>query len=441
MKQPRLPNDRLRHQRERRGWSQKRVAEELEKRFAESGASPKDIGRWERGARIPRPFYRERLCLLYGCTADQLGFVDLPEEEEPEEMHSLYPTIVDSEQASDEQGDIMAKFNRRTFLEATAAITLAPGALSALTRQGGVDESILQQFESLNNVCWNLSNSDQLEMTAQILGIYLPKITVATQHTVAIQHSPQRSQAASLAARGYILAAEVEKQDVAAMQTHAAAGVFYSQFTDDYNVQCNALRQDATIALVARQPFKALLSYQKALPLVDKVTPLLRSRIYLGLASAFARCNPVLYKQEALRYLGMAQEHFPAEPEKDPNYLYMYMSASKPALHLYEALTFADLKQPKDTWEALMQVDGIQPKMPVTESTRIEFINLQSKTAATMGNLEASCTYLQLAVDAADKAGYSVWREEAADVYQELVELWPHEAKVKKLGSLFKKGA
>jgi len=89
MKQPRLPNDRLRHQRERRGWSQKRVAEELEKRFAESGASPKDIGRWERGARIPRPFYRERLCLLYGCTADQLGFVDLPEEEEPEEMHSL----------------------------------------------------------------------------------------------------------------------------------------------------------------------------------------------------------------------------------------------------------------------------------------------------------------------------------------------------------------
>src|SRR5215469_2249133 len=47
--------------------------------------------------------------------------------------------------------------------------------------------------------------------------------------------------------------------------------------------------QSATMALVAKKPARATEFYQQALPMVDHVSPLLRGRIYLGLASSWAR--------------------------------------------------------------------------------------------------------------------------------------------------------
>ena len=182
---------------------------------------------------------------------------------------------------------------------------------------------------------------------------------------------------------------------------------------------------------------KALLSYQKALPFLERVTPLLRSRIYLGLASAFARSNPTHYKQDALKYLDLANEHFPAKPESDAWYFYMQASGSQSVLHLYEALTYNDLNQTKEAWSALAKVDGLRPKLVVTESSRLEFLNLQAKTAALLGNMDESCVYLQASVDGADATGYSVWREEAADVYRYMKQVWPNERKVRDLDDLF----
>ena len=225
------------------------------------------------------------------------------------------------------------------------------------------------------------------------------------------------------------------------MISHAQNGVFYSEFSEDDNVKCDALRQQATIALVAKQPFQALLAYQKALLYADRVTPLLRGRIYLGLASAYARCNPVLYKQEALRYLGLASEHFPSHPEDDPWYLYRYAEGNRSVLHLYEALTYNDLHQSKSAWESLVKVDGLHPKMTVTESARIEFINLQAKTLVTLGDMEESCAYIEASVKASDTSGYIIWREEAFEVYQELMNLWPHELRVRRLRNLFQASA
>jgi transcriptional regulator with XRE-family HTH domain len=71
------PNDYLRRQRELRGWSHARVAEELNKRGGSTDS--KQVGKWERGIAKPSPFYRERLCLLYGTDADQLGFTNREE--------------------------------------------------------------------------------------------------------------------------------------------------------------------------------------------------------------------------------------------------------------------------------------------------------------------------------------------------------------------------
>src|SRR5260370_37727165 len=73
-----MPNDHLRHERETRGWSQEDLAEKV-------GTSQKVVSRWERGASAPLPYYRQKLCKLFGKNAGELGFLD----EQSSEDHSL----------------------------------------------------------------------------------------------------------------------------------------------------------------------------------------------------------------------------------------------------------------------------------------------------------------------------------------------------------------
>ena len=62
------PNTILRRERQLRGWSQQRVAELVE-------TSEDVVSRWERGERRPIPFFQEKLCALYGKSAEELGFL------------------------------------------------------------------------------------------------------------------------------------------------------------------------------------------------------------------------------------------------------------------------------------------------------------------------------------------------------------------------------
>lgn len=67
------PNNLLRRERELRGWSQARVAEEV-------GTTALNVGRWERGMSMPYPHFREKLCALFGKDAAALGLVDAEDE-------------------------------------------------------------------------------------------------------------------------------------------------------------------------------------------------------------------------------------------------------------------------------------------------------------------------------------------------------------------------
>ncbi len=63
------PNRRLRQARELRGWSQAKVAEQI-------GTDATTVSRWERGLFSPTPYFRERLCELFGKNAEELGLLD-----------------------------------------------------------------------------------------------------------------------------------------------------------------------------------------------------------------------------------------------------------------------------------------------------------------------------------------------------------------------------
>lgn len=64
-----LPNEQLRRERQRRGWSRQYVAEQI------GVADPKTIGRWERGVAFPSSYFLQRLCTLYGMFAQDLGLI------------------------------------------------------------------------------------------------------------------------------------------------------------------------------------------------------------------------------------------------------------------------------------------------------------------------------------------------------------------------------
>ncbi len=63
-----LPNERFRRERQRRGWSREYVAEQI------GIADTKTIGRWERGVAFPRAYYLQKLCELFEMFAVDLGF-------------------------------------------------------------------------------------------------------------------------------------------------------------------------------------------------------------------------------------------------------------------------------------------------------------------------------------------------------------------------------
>lgn len=75
-----LPNERLRRERQRRGWSREYVAEQI------GVADPKTIGRWERGVAFPSSHFLQGLCALFGMLAQDLGLF-------PAEQNSLFSSV------------------------------------------------------------------------------------------------------------------------------------------------------------------------------------------------------------------------------------------------------------------------------------------------------------------------------------------------------------
>ncbi len=67
----RLPfHEQLRYERERRGWSQADLASKV-------GSDLKTVNRWESGKSLPRPYFRQIFCELFGKNAEELGLVGM----------------------------------------------------------------------------------------------------------------------------------------------------------------------------------------------------------------------------------------------------------------------------------------------------------------------------------------------------------------------------
>ena len=93
------------------------------------------------------------------------------------------------------------------------------------------------------------------------------------------------------------------------------------------------------------------------------------------------------------------------------------------------------LGQPQQAWDAFAEVDKIIPTTLVPQ--RIELINRQTATLLALGDMDATCEHLALAVPSALKLGSDLLYNEACEIFQQMQETWPYEQRVKALADLF----
>jgi tetratricopeptide (TPR) repeat protein len=152
----RKPNERLRYQRHLHGWTLREVADKLYDLCAseeqrESGMSADTVGRWELGVSKPSLFYQQKLCALFGQSAEELGLIEpLPPPQ------ARLPGVASRRQqgapvplpSSSQPIDLLAEVSGLPP-EELLGVWLAAGAadLSALCAQGWTLEEVLSSLQ------------------------------------------------------------------------------------------------------------------------------------------------------------------------------------------------------------------------------------------------------------------------------------------------------
>ncbi len=130
---------RLSMERLRRHWSQLEVADKI-------GTTPGNVSRWERGITLPGPYFRTKLCELFGMSAQELGLTwdtsdDLPSQDPPTSaMKVSLPWNVLSQGDSFFAGrdDLLTQLHALLRRPTTAALTQAISGLRGIGKTHGM---------------------------------------------------------------------------------------------------------------------------------------------------------------------------------------------------------------------------------------------------------------------------------------------------------------
>ena len=414
-----MVNEKLRGVRKLKRWSMQVASERI-------GVDRVTYSRWERGEQDPHPSTLDLLCRTFDMSPEDLGFGHLVATDARKDLEDL---------AMDEKRRNLF----RQALQIGAALTLPTSDLAtantleqALSAKLSLSDSmLLEHFSKLITICWGLLRVDGLPTVGSLLPTFLPEITELVQQSPTCQ-----KEAAALAAQGYILAGLVAtlQLDHAASEAYCKRAVLLSRVAEDRTLESASLKHLAVKYFDLKHPRQTLQTYQEALQFVDRVSPLMQSRTYLGLAAAYAQIGQ---KQDALRYLGMAQETFPEAPEKDVSFTYADCGAS--SLNHYGGLIYMELDQPQKAWETFAEVEKLKQRIVIPERTIIEIVNCQAESAVAQRNLDLASTHIQAGVTGALKLKSERRFADTFAVYKNMRLVWPYEPQVKALGELFQR--
>lgn len=396
------PNTMLRRERQLRGWSQQKVASLVE-------TSEDVVSRWERGERKPGPFFQEKLCTLYGKSAEELGFL-VPDEE-----------------------DMKRRDASRTIAGLVSGILVASstGQVDQPLLAGLWADDLLAIYARGIAACQDLYYNGNPHQVEAILPLYCNQTVLLTRQSSLLQQS-----AARLASQAQQLACELatDREDFGEAQRAGQQAFLYAQLADDANLQVAALISLANLGFHRKLSTAALRAYEHAVSLLDRnVTPLLKGRTYAGIAEVYAMCGQF---QEAMRAMGLAYEHYPMKPEDDP--AYPYLRASRYSLYVFgDAQSRLFLKQPKEADKALIAMQKETNDPQIEPVTKLDLLYYQAEVQIQQGELEPSSTILTEAATLAKDLGSRLYFNKLAIDYRELQTQWPREPLVLALEEAF----
>ncbi|SRR6266487_1336213 len=399
----------------------------------ETGIPERTLYDWAAGNRVIPHGDRTILARLLGCVADNLApgvpgmlLVQLPQERMNEQQQGL--------------GADMNR-TRRLILQllglSGSAIFFSPQEIqemlerlaSAVVQPSNMDENTLRQFGRVIASCWSLSNGKKLDEVEQLLPTFLPRLSAFAQ-----QSSEHQELAASLVSQGYQLTYVVatQREDFTTALNACKQAHYYGELAHDPNLQVAALIRQGVTFLNRKRPHQTLDAYQQALPLVDRASPLMQTRLYAGLAEVQGKLQ---LEQDALRSIGLVHDSFPGDAQRDPAVVYIHFPYASVFLH--EGLALLDLHQPGQAAKALEHVDGLYPKMEISERSRIDLLNQQARAAGQLRDLEGFSSYIEEAVTSARALGSELRLSEAWDTFAGMRDQWKYEPRLQSLGSLF----
>lgn len=322
---------------------------------------------------------------------------------------------------------------RRQVLQQILGIISLPHALPffpiSFKKATASTEEYLVQCEENISACWRLMKGSELDVVQSVLCTWLPPL----EHIIR-QSDVYRQRSAALAVQGYIIAGIVTvlQKDHEGAEWCCKQAVEYSDLAEDPNLKVAALKHLATKYHSAKYLLKTLHTYQEALTSVEHVSPLLQSRIYLGLALAYAQCGK---KNEAFQYWNLTQQHFPAQPEDDPSFL--YADCGRSSLNHYGGLMYLAFEQAHKAWEIFEEVVQMQQQIVIPERTIIEIVNCKAEAAIAQKNLDLTCIHLQEGIQGAFKLRSKQRFHDTHVLYKQACTIWPHEQSLLKMEELF----
>ena len=351
------------------------------------------------------------------------------------EMNSMLDRILK------EYSDMTWKEQKEKAVSRRDVLMLLTGmssSLLGLTRVGDTSPFLAEEILSLCltaiPACWNLVYADGIPHVEQVLPQYLMHLTDIAQRSSRCQ-----KQAASLASQGHKLAnlLALRREDFLAALKHSKDAWIYGQLAEDLNLQLAALIEEALTFWYRKRPLQTLTTYQKALQLIPRedqasgrhnsISPIIAGRVYAGLAEAYAQLGQ---EQEALQYMGLAQDTFPEYPENDPHFAYTYYDHYY--LYLYQGLMYMKLNQPNQALSTYAYFNA-----PKYSSRRVEILNREAAALLASDDMHQCCTKVEAAVALAISAKSDLRYSEAYEVHQRMLIKWPHERKVKSLAQIF----
>jgi tetratricopeptide (TPR) repeat protein len=382
-----------------------------------TNVDPKTVQHWLKG-RVPHARHRWKVAELLKVHEDV-----------------LWP--MDSNITISEPGKTDLDTIRRLLVQGTlglAVSTVFPGQTLPVVAQPmlttAINEEFLSKSDTTIKYCWESYYSGGAFLVEQFLPTFLAELVPLAQ-----QSSKYQKRLAGITSQAYQLSCEqaTDQENFGTALDFGQNAILYAKHAEDAHLQVSALIRLANLYFHRKQSTYALRAYQQALPLLDSVSPLLQGRVYAGLAEVFAMRNQ---QQEALLYIGLAHECYPAQPEHDPAYYYTHIS--RYSLYVFgEGQTRLSLNQPKEAWENFTHVEKHLLGSETELLSRVDLLYYQAEASVMLGVLETSCAHIQTAGTLAKSASSRLYYNKILGTYQEVRRKWQHERQVIELEELF----